>query len=263
MTGVDTLVLVAIALFSFCMSYLGATVGLVLGQFRVVLLTYALGSATVGGATSLAISTVSAVIGAAAHVRAGRVNLALLFTIGAPSALMAYVAARFAARADPLFLKSAIGTALLITGLRLLFRREPAGAGRSVAPEIRRGPRSLAIQVALGALLGGISGLVGLLLGSLRLPVMVRLSGISTHEAVGTNMLIGAITGISAGVSAMAGDSVDLISFTVIAPLTVLGSHWGARETGRRDAATLTRWVGYALVPTALLMLSEVLFVVR
>lgn len=260
MTPSGSLILALIALVSFCMSYLGAAVGLVLGQFRVVLLTYALGSAAVGGATSLAISTAAAIVGALVHVREGRVNLALLASVGGPSALTAYASARYAGHADPRFLKAAIACVLLVTGLHMLRPRRVLPRASRPESAFPSGTRSFAGQAVLGALLGAISGLVGLLLGSLRLPAMARLSGVAPATAVGTNMAIGAITGISAGVTAAAGGSVDVVAFSVITPLTLIGAHYGARKTGGLDPATLTRWIAYALIPTALLMLSEVAF---
>jgi uncharacterized membrane protein YfcA len=241
MTPSSSLVLALIALVSFCMSYLGAAVGLVLGQFRVVLLTYALGSAALGGATSLAISTVAAIVGAVVHVREGRVNLALLASIGGPSALSAHATARYAGQADPRLLKGAIACALLVTGLHMLRPRRRLPDARRPESAFPSGTRSFAGQVAVGALLGAVSGLVGLLLGSLRLPAMARLTGVAPATAVGTNMAIGAITGISAGVTAAVGGSVDLVAFAVITPLTLIGAHYGARKTGGLDAATLTK----------------------
>jgi uncharacterized protein len=261
MTANELISLSAIALVSFCMSYLGAAVGLVLGQFRVVLLTYALGSAVVGSSTSLAISTVSAIVGSIGHIRGGRVNLALLVSMGVPSALTAYASARFAASADPRMLKTAIAIAVLITGVHMLFRRRPLGGDPQRISAFPEGKRSFASQFALGAVLGAISGVVGLLLGSLRLPALVRLSGVRPATAVGTNMLIGAITGVSAGFSAMLGGKVDLLAFAVVSPLTLVGAHYGARKTGELDSATLTRWIAYALIPTALVMLAEVVLV--
>lgn len=259
MTALDYIILTAIALVSFCMSYLGAAVGLVLGQFRVVLLTYALGSAAVGGATSMAISTVSAIVGSIAHVRGGRVNLTMLLTVGAPSAVTAFLSARFAASADQSFLKIAIATVLLITGVNMLFPRKLPATAPRVPSVFPKGPRSFVSQFALGAVLGAISGVVGLLLGSLRLPAMVRFSGVSPRTVVGTNMVIGAITGVSAGVTAMSGGKVNLAAFAVITPLTLLGAHYGARKTGELDPNTLKRWIAYALIPTASVMLAEVI----
>jgi len=265
MTRLEILVLVVTAIASFGMSYIGAAVGLVLGHFRLALLTYVLGSAVAGTATSVAISTVSTVSGAFGHARGGRVKLAPLLLIGGPSALAAYFAASFAGRVDPRVLKGSIAIILLIAGVDML-RRHAAlpAAAPSLRPSAPPPPRArrvagFAAQIALGAVLGAVSGLVGLLLGSLRLPSMIRL-GLKPSTAVGTNMAIGAITGSSAAISALVGGKINFLALAVVGPLALLGSHMGARRTAKLDPVTLRRWISGALLVTAAIMAGDLVF---
>jgi len=247
----DPFFLALIALVSLLLSYIGATVGLVLGQLRVALLAYALGSVAVGTATSLAISTAGTLIGTLRHAVDGRVQPLLLLTVGAPSAAAAFFTARYAHLADARLLKLAIAVVLILTGATMLLRRPPPEP--APPPKI---PPMLA-EVVVGAVLGAISGLVGLLLGSLRLPAMIRYARIATPTAIGTNMAIGTLTGLSAGVATFLEGQVDLVAFAVIAPTTVLGAHLGARKTGQLAPATLTKIIAWVLVATGLLMLGE------
>jgi uncharacterized membrane protein YfcA len=256
MTTFDVLGLGFIAIVSFAMSYLGAAVGLVLGQARVVLLTYMFGSVAVGGATSIAISAVAAVGGAVSHARNGRVHPFLFLTVGVPSTIAAYVAARYAGRADPLLLKAVIAVVLLLTGLGML--RAKPDAVFTPPPRTRIGAVALLGQMIVGAVLGAISGLVGLLLGSLRLPALVRLTGAAPSVAVGTNMAIGAVTGVAAGCAALGGGKVNLLAFALLSPVTLIGAHLGAQRTGGLDRATLRRWIAYTLIPTGLFMILEI-----
>jgi uncharacterized protein len=108
MTAAAVFPLVLIAVVSFGMSYVGSAVGLVLGQLRVALLTYVLGSVAAGVATSLAISTLATIAGAVAHARGGRVQPLALLLIGVPSAIAAYASTRYASRIDPMLLKLAV-----------------------------------------------------------------------------------------------------------------------------------------------------------
>ena len=112
-------------------------------------------------------------------------------------------------------------------------------------------------EVAVGTVLGAVSGLVGLLLGSLRLPAMIRYARIATPTAIGTNMAIGTLTGLSAGVATFLEGQIDLVAFAVVAPTTVLGAHFGARKTGQLGPETLTRVIAWVLAATGLLMLLE------
>lgn len=250
----DTPQLVALALIalaSFVLSYIGSTVGLVLGQLRVALLVPVLGSAAVGAATSLAISTAGTLIGTFRHAREGRVRLWLLLSVGLPSAAAAFFSARYAAHVDPRLLKLAIAVALLITGFAMLRRPPP--------PESRPPPRipALAAEIGVGAALGAISGLVGLLLGSLRLPAMIRYAQVPTPIAVGTNMAIGAATGLSAGVATFLEGQVDFTALAIVAPATLVGAELGARRTGSLDADALRRAIAWVLVATGLIMIGE------
>jgi uncharacterized membrane protein YfcA len=112
-------------------------------------------------------------------------------------------------------------------------------------------------EVVVGAVLGAISGLVGLLLGSLRLPAMIRYARVPPAIAIGTNMAIGALTGLSAGVATFLQGQVDLGAFAIVTPLTLLGANLGARRTGQLDEATLKRWIAWILLLSAALMLGE------
>lgn len=259
MTEQAVLSLTLIAMASFALSYVGAAVGLVLGQLRVALLCYVLGDPVVGTATSLAISTVATIVGTLTHVRGGRVNGWLVLTIGTPSAAAAACSAHYADRFPTGLLKALIASSLLFTGVTLL--RQAAALKRTRLPSLlpiasRR--VEMAGQILVGLVLGTISGLVGLLLGSLRLPAMVRLTRVPPSTAVGTNMAIGALTGVSAGLSAMVGGKVSLTAFAAVCPLTLIGAHLGARKAGELEQATLLRWIAFAIIPTAVVMLVEV-----
>ena len=260
MSALDICALVLIAGASFGMSYLGAAVGLVLGHFRVVLLTYVLGGALAGAATSMAISTVSTFSGVVSHARGGRVQLAPLLLIGGPSAVAAYVASRSAQGVDPRAPKLVIAVMLIVAAVDLFRRRRgPAPSASGAPPPCHSLGQRLALQVGVGLVLGAVSGLVGLLLGSLRLPTMVRL-GVKPATAVGTNMAIGAVTGLSAGASAIVGGRVNLVAFLVVAPLSFLGSYLGARKTAKLDPVMLKTWIACALVVTSVIMLTDLAF---
>lgn len=261
--------LVVIAVISFGLSYLGSAVGLVLGQLRVMLLVYVLGDVVVGTSTSLVISTCGTLAGVLPHLRGKRISPMLLLTIGAPSAIAAHLCARYATHADPQVVKGLIAVVVFLAGLELLrgakkieeaSRKAPAEASREEARgwfrELPR-PVLIGLEIGVGIVLGAMSGVVGLLLGSLRLPAMVRLARVEPAVAVGTNMAIGAITGLAGGLGASVHGHVDLPTFFIVMPLTILGAHMGAKKAGTVDRGTLLRWMGYALIPTALLMMVE------
>ena len=183
-----------------------------------------------------------------------------MLTIGVPSALGAFVAARYAGHADPRTLKLAIAGALLITAV-VMIRQSATQVEQPKAEESRAARHSLLgffEQVVIGGVLGVFSGLVGLLLGTLRLPAMLKVPGVNPATAVGTNMAIGAVTGLSAGFTALGSGRINIPAFALIGPITLLGSHFGAQRTGQVRPESLKRWIAYALILSALLMLCEV-----
>lgn len=252
----DPLILASIAAVSLVLSHIGATVGLVLGQLRLPLLIYALGSVTVGTATSLAISTAGTLIGTIRHTVEGRVRLALLLTIGVPSGAAAYLTARYAGHVDQWLLKLVISVVLIATGARMLIAPRPPAPAPAPEPKL---PAPVA-EIVVGAALGAVSGLVGLLLGSLRLPAMMRYARIPAPTAIGTNMAIGTLTGLSAGVATVREGNLDVPSFIVVGLATIVGVHLGAGRTGKLAPEKLRALIAWVLLGTGLFMLGEGVF---
>jgi uncharacterized membrane protein YfcA len=234
------------------LAYVGAMVGLVLGQFRLPLLVAALGSAPAAAASNLAISSLGAATGALGHAREGRVDPRLLLSIGLPSAIAAYVSSRLLTRVDAWWIEAVIGGALLLSAVPLARKAwtiarkveavpAKADADPSKTPEpddeIRPPSRgALAIEVVIGAALGALSGVVGLLLGTLRLPAMLRL-GVSPARAAGSNMAIGFFTGVAGALGAVGSGRVSLVAFLLVGGTTFIGAFLGARQTKRLPKA--------------------------
>lgn len=232
----------AAALASGCLAYLGAMVGLVLGQFRLPLLLVALGSAPAAAASNLAISSLGAGTGAFAHAREGRVELRLLLSIGVPSAIAAYISSRSVERIDAWWIELVIGATLLISALPLARKATrlrkpdadpPPPSASQTQPATER-PRLrgglLVIEVVIGVALGALSGVVGLLLGTLRLPAMLRL-GVSAPKAAGTNLAIGFFTGAAGALGAIGSGRVSLLAFAIVGGATFIGAYLGAKRT--------------------------------
>lgn len=246
--------LAAAALVSGVLAYVGAMVGLVLGQFRLPLLVAALGSAPAAAASNLAISSLGAATGALGHAREGRVDPRLLLSIGLPSAIAAYVSSRLLTRVDAWWIEAVIGGALLLSAVPLARNawtiarkveavpaKADADSSKPPEPDREDDTRSpsrgaLAIEVVIGAALGALSGVVGLLLGTLRLPAMLRL-GVSPARAAGSNMAIGFFTGVAGALGAVGSGRVSLVAFLLVGGTTFMGAWLGARQTKRLPKA--------------------------
>jgi uncharacterized membrane protein YfcA len=96
------------------------------------------------------------------------------------------------------------------------------------------------------------------MLGSLRLPVMIRLLRVDAEIAVGTNMVIGCLTALCGAVSLWPlHEPVPVLPLLIVVPPTILGGYLGARYTGRMRKETLHRLIGTTIVLTGVGMLAE------
>jgi uncharacterized membrane protein YfcA len=111
----------------------------------------------------------------------------------------------------------------------------PAGAGEVAVPS----RRDLLLNAALvGFGVGLLGGIVGLILGSLRLPALVRYVGVSPYAAVGTNAAVGVVVGIG-GLVGHLPSGIDWAILGVGAAAAMPAAYLGARFTGRLDERQL------------------------
>jgi uncharacterized membrane protein YfcA len=249
----DLLILVAIGLVSFVLSFVGAAVGMVLGHLRLPLLVAFLGSPVTGASTNLAISGLGALSGSVRHLRAGRISLAALGLVGIPSALGAVAGMLFFVKVNRFWAHIILGLLLLVLGIRMLRRHR-----EHQTTVDRPGKGRLLGEVLIGLLLGALAAVTGLMMNGLRLPVLVRLLQGEVPVAVGTNMAIGLLTALVGVVAAWAvGSSFDVLALAIIGPPTILGSYLGAALTGRLNKETLRRLLGWLIAILGLLMIVE------
>jgi uncharacterized membrane protein YfcA len=176
----------------------------------------------------------------------------MIVLMGIPSVAGAALGALLLLKVDSVWARMLIGAFLITTGANLLLSRQ-AAAG--VAPVLRT--LRLFAEVVIGLAIGFLSSVTGLMLGSLRLPMMIRLLKVDPRVAVGTNMAIGCLTAFAGFASLCKGDGVQLLPLLIAGPATVLGGYLGARYTGRWRKEVLQRLVGLTIALTGLGMALE------
>jgi uncharacterized membrane protein YfcA len=188
---------------------------------------------------------VAATAAAVVHIRAGRINWRLFAWMAPPSMVGAIVGGYLSGRLPDDVLLVAIGVVLVYFGIDLLRHHD--------APTRRRTDRAdeLDIRAAVitGAGVGLLGGFVGLILGSLRMPALLRYVGETPARAVGTNLTVGVCVGI-AGVIGHTPDGVDWDLLAIGSVASVPGALIGARLTGRLSERQLLRAIGAVLVVT-------------
>jgi uncharacterized membrane protein YfcA len=251
----SVLVLCGIGVLSFFLSVLGATVGLVLGHLRLPLLIAYLGSPVAGASTNLAVSGLGALAGTVRHAREGRVSVRVLAFIGIPSAAGAIAGVLLFIKVNRFWAHLGLGVVLIFMGLNMLRTRSPASDKGEL--NLPRGWRLLG-EVGIGLFLGVLSSVTGLMMSSLRVPMMIRLLRIDPKVAVGSNMAIGFLTAaVGAFTSWRAGGGFDPLALAVVGAPTMLGSYLGALVTGRLRKEAVQRILGWTIAGMGLLMVVQ------
>jgi uncharacterized protein len=236
--AVHALALVAVAAWCFVTALAGGLVGLVLGNVRLPALLLISSSPAAGAGANIGVSGVAAATAALTQVRAGRVHWRVFAWMAPPSIVGAVLGGLVSGALPATALLVVIGVLLIGFGVDLL---------RPRAPTRRRDQLNLPAAAVTGAVVGFLGGVVGLILGSLRMPALLRFVGEQPVRAVGTNLLVGVCVG-AAGVVGHAPSGIDWTAFAVGVGASVPGAVLGARLTGRLDERQLLRAIGTVLL---------------
>jgi len=136
--------------------------------------------------TSLAVIAATAVAGLVVYGAYSRVEWTTAVVAGLASLVTARFGARTAARMPSRELKLAFAAVLIALAIRLLWK---AGTGGAPLAGLA-GPARIGFDLALGAAVGFIAGLLGVGGGVLAVPAFTLLLGMSQHQAQGTSLAL-------------------------------------------------------------------------
>jgi uncharacterized protein len=236
---------VLVAAWCFLVAVAGGAVGLVLGNIRLPVIVLSATSPAAGAGANIGISGVSALTAAIVHIRAGRIDWRLVAWLTPPSIVGALVGGYLGGKVPKNAFLVTIGVFLLLMAVDLLRRRGPAAPRRMTHTE----------TVLVGGGIGLLGGFVGLILGSLRLPAMLRM-GEPLAAAIGTNVTVGFFVG-AAGVVGHLPGGVDWTLLAVGSAASVPGALLGARLTGRLPEAQLKLAIAGILVVAGVTLLVQ------
>jgi uncharacterized protein len=212
--------------------------GLVLGTLRLPLIVLASGNPLTAAGTNIAISAAAAGAGGARHAREGRVDWRVVAWTAPPSIVGAVAGALLADDVSERLLYAVIAAVLVWSGIDLALR--PIAARQRERLRLGRG-------AGISFVVGVIGGAVGVILGTLRMPALIRSVGMDVKRAAGTNLVVGFVLGVAAFITHAAGGRVEW-SVLGAGLLGALPGGWlGAHATGRLSENTLRRALGGAL----------------
>lgn len=165
-----------------------------------------------------------------------------------PSVAGAIAGALLTDRLPTRLLLLAIAAILAWNGIDLLVR--PVRARTAERPRITP-------AIVFGFLIGVLGGAVGVILGTLRMPALLRGVGLTAHRAVGTNLLVGFALGLFAfATHALLGEiEWGLLGAGLAGALP--GAWLGAKATGRFSEEGLRRAIAVALLVIAVAFAAE------
>jgi uncharacterized membrane protein YfcA len=217
--------------------------GLVLGTLRLPLIVIASGSPLAAAGTNIAISAAAAGAGGLKHAREGRVDWRVVAWTAPPSVVGAVVGALVADDVSDSLLYAVIAAVLVWSGVDLALRPIAARARESL--RVVRGS-------ALAFLIGLIGGAVGVILGTLRMPALVRSVGLDVRRAAGTNLVVGFLLGVAGFATHATEQGIDWPILTAGLAGGIPGGWLGARATARVSENTLRLALGAVLVVVGL-----------
>jgi uncharacterized membrane protein YfcA len=234
--------LLIVVVWSFTVSFFGGLVGMVLGNLRLPVIVLVGSSAAAAAGANVAISGAAALTAAYAHWRGGRLSWRL-FAWMAPASLVGAVAGGLVSGALPERALLVAIAVVVLYGAVEIWRFERPQGGDGVPP---RGAL-LRNAAGIGFVVGLLGGVVGLILGTLRLPALIRYVGVSPYAAVGTNAAVGVVVGIG-GLVGHLPSGIDWDILAAGAAAAMPAAYLGARFTGRLDERRLLHAIAAILV---------------
>ena len=252
---------------SFCVGILGGFVGLALGTMRLpALLLMGMAAPTAGG-TNILVSALSSLTGAVRHLREGRVDPRIVLVMGVPAFVGAFVGGFGSGRVPEALLLFLAGLLVFWQGIEFIVLVRNRGRGNPGgqhlfgddlvgAPGIFSRNRIVA-EGSIGLGVGVLGGAVGLILGSIRLPALIRILRVDPRIAAGTNLFIGFIMGSVGWVGHVVQGQVDYPLLVLMGGAAMAGSYYGARLTGRVSLNTLIASMGWVLLVVGALLVWQ------
>lgn len=199
--------------------------------------------------TSLAIVGANSAMAAMFHRAQGSLNWRVALLFGGAGMVTAYVAAGFSKRLSPDFLMVAFALLMLVIGLLLIFRKQPA------AVELEH--LSWWKIIVSGAAVGLLTGILGVGGGFLIVPALVMLVGLPMQQAVGTSLVVIAMNSLAGFMGHLGDGALDVPSLIVFVAAGLAGTFAGARLAHRLPAARLRQAFAGFVIVLALFLLYD------
>lgn len=232
---------------------IGITLGLLGGGgsiLTVPALVYVVGVSPQAAVTaSLVIVGLNSALGALLHRSQGTMNWRVALVFGGIGMIASFLAASASRNVSPHVLLTAFAVLMLVIGLWMLFVKLPADAeGAS---------RGWLAVITGGAVVGALTGFLGVGGGFLIVPALVLLVGLPMKQAVGTSLVVIAMNSAAGFLGHLTGAQLDLVTTGLFVVAGFAGAFVGARLVQRLSAHTLRQAFALFVVGLGLFLLGD------
>ncbi|MFQ5956296.1 MAG: sulfite exporter TauE/SafE family protein [Candidatus Brocadiales bacterium] len=253
---------------------LAGITGMPLGALRLPAVYSIVPTPHIAAGTNLGIDTLTAATVSYRYWKEGLVDITILLFMGGFSCVGSFLGGYLSKLVSYKWLLVFIGLIYFYVGLDMLLgangdksrtgrsrevkpKGERPGEGRGWQPYVQGMTNKGAVVAALwGLVLGFIGGMAGLLMGSLRVPTMIKVMGLAPAVAAGTNMVISSFMAISGFLGHLLNRNLDLSVLLTMGIASMIGSY-----TGSQLGVTLSPITARRLIGVAITMMATVLFI--
>ena len=252
---------------SFLVGILGGFVGLALGTIRLPAMLLLGMPAPIAGGTNILVSGLACISGSIRHLREGRVNMRIVLVMGVPAFIGAFIGGFLADAAPKGLLILLAGLLVFWQGVEFLImarERKREGVtdtnlfgGELSGSEGTFTPGRMSAEAGIGLGVGLLGGAVGLILGSIRLPALIRILRVDPRIAAGTNLFIGMLIGAFGWVGHVLQGEVDYALLVLMGSAAMIGSYYGAKLTGKVQLTNLILAMGLVLLVVGIFLTTR------
>ncbi len=264
----------------FIISFIGGMVGLVLGVIRLPFILSTGLNVTESVGTNIGVSTFGAITAAIQHIRNRNISFTIFIIMALTGAIGAFYGASLTKNVPINLLLILIGLIISYESFTLLQDNNIKNRNNKINNNNNNDKKitenrlnlnqksikqknpyyDIFVQSIIGFLVGILGGLVGLVLGSIRLPAMIKILKTEPKIAVGTNMLISSVMGMSGFIGHLINNEVNFLYLIILGPSAMFGGFIGAKYTNRLSPSTLKKLIGIVLAIVAVtIFISQII----
>ena len=263
-SNISILVALVLTIISFFVGVLGGLVGLALGTIRLPAMLLLGIDPRIAAGTNIITSSVSSFFGAVKHIREKNINKQIILFMGIPATAGTFIGGLLSPHVPIDLLLISVGILVLWQGIEFIIlglsKKQKISDALGTNIDSTKGKfnkTSIAIECSLGLSIGTLGGAVGLILGSIRLPAIIRILKIDPRIAAGSNLFIGFFMGIAGVIGHSFNNQVDYGLMILMTSSAALGSYLGANYSNKISINKFVLILGIVLSIVGLILTTR------